>query len=177
MSSELWGLAHRVAADGEELLRSHLTNHASQTHTHTHFSVDTVKIACLLTNDKCTSTNTHTCAQEHSWSLSSAPQLYRHHWSIANTLPGIDCTFSNYICSGCHCRATVKYLSRGRSEATGRSHVSSGPTTTTQETENINPLPLLDKRCGEMSTREYPEQNLSFYVKIHFWWRCVRKRV
>lgn len=59
-------------------------------------------------------------------SLSRLPWLHRHHWSIANTLPGIDCTFPNYICSGCHCGAIVKYLSKERSEATGRSHVLSG---------------------------------------------------
>lgn len=83
---------------------------------------------------------------KHSLSLSQALQLRRQHWSIASTLPGIDCTFPNYICSGCHCGAIVKYLSKERSEATGRSHVLSGPSGTDSKV-----LFCYRKRCSSTS--------------------------
>lgn len=80
---------------------------------------------------KCRSTQTGTdhcrdeCATTYTPANTNTPllcvELDTHHWSTANTLPGIHCTSPNYICSGCHCRATVKYLSKERSEATERS--------------------------------------------------------
>lgn len=60
---------------------------------------------------------------EHSSTGAPQPQLHRLLWSTANTLPDIDCTSSNYICWDDHCRATVKCLSRERSEAGGTSHI------------------------------------------------------
>lgn len=71
-----------------------------------------------------------------------SPLLHRHHWSILDTLPAIDCAFPNYICPGCHCRPTVKYLSKERSEATGKSHVSSGPS----DTHSKKFLSLIERR-------------------------------
>ena len=110
----------------------------------------------------------------HTNMLRLCPELYRHRWSIANTLPGIDCTSPNYICSGCHCRATVKYLSRQRSEATGRSHVSSGPTTTGTRTQRHrqpgNSISLLGVKgwCRKKSARVENSQarlTLSSFLK------------
>lgn len=116
-------------------------------------------------------------------------ELYRHHWSIANTLPDIDCTSPNYICSDCHCRATVKYLSRERSEATGRSHVSSGPSTTGTWTQRHrqprNPISLLGGvmgRCRQKSARCRTEKssnmtNIWALLKNIYFYICVGEDV